>query len=71
MTFNEEQIQNREEHVNKANSPFSDDDDTATVGPSLHRAGKRERERERNEISLGIFGSREGRRSDFGSELFN
>ena len=44
MFGNEEQIQNREEHVNKANSPFSDDDDTATVGPSLHRAGKRERE---------------------------
>ena len=32
---------------------------------------EKERERERNEISLGIFGSREGRRSDFGSELFN
>ena len=32
---------------------------------------EKERERERNEISLGIFGSREGRRSDFVSELFN
>ena len=32
---------------------------------------EKERERERNEISLGILGSREGRRSDFGSELFN
>ena len=41
MTFNEEQIQNREEHGNKANSPFSDHD-TATVGPSLHREGERE-----------------------------
>ena len=32
---------------------------------------EKERERERNEISLGIFGSREGLRSDFVSELFN
>ena len=32
---------------------------------------EKERERERNEISLGILGSREGRRSDFVSELFN
>ena len=32
---------------------------------------EKERGRERNEISLGILGSREGRRSDFVSELFN